>query len=137
MERRRGRKEDEVRARGFTLTELIIGLTLLLLVAMLTFPLYSKHASLRRQREAKTQLAIIQQAEEQYWLLHGIYTSDPARLAGWKDRSGRYTFTILEATPTTFKAQATGNIDLDATLDVWVVDELGSLINTICDVGLK
>ena len=88
MERRRGRKEDEVRARGFTLTELIIGLTLLLLVAMLTFPLYSKHASLRRQREAKTQLAIIQQAEEQYWLLHGTYTSDPARLAGWKDRSG-------------------------------------------------
>ncbi len=137
MKHHTNRRGGNVHTRGFTLTELIIGLTVLLLLVTLTAPLYLKHASLRSQREAKTQLTLIAQAEEEYHRRYGAYTIDPARLPGWKDRCGHYTFTILEATPTTFKVQATGNIDLDATLDVWVVDELGNLINTICDVGLK
>ena len=126
-----------MKEKGFTLTELVIALAVFLLLVGIALPIYSRHTCLRRQQDAKVQLSAIVEAQQSYRLGHGTYTCDAANLPGWKEKRGRYTFRLLEATPTSFKAEAIGNIDIDQTIDVWTVDEIGNLINAICDIGLK
>lgn len=45
----------------------------------------------------------------------------------------RYAYAMVAAA-NTFTCTATGNIDDDATIDTWVVDESGVITNTINDV---
>ena len=47
--------------------------------------------------------------------------------------SARYTYTIA-ADQMTFRCTATSNIDDDATIDTWTIDDSGALLNTIDDV---
>jgi type II secretory pathway pseudopilin PulG len=47
--------------------------------------------------------------------------------------TSKYTFTIAGAADW-FIVTATGNIDDDATIDTWTINEQGTLINTISDV---
>ncbi|MFQ6008389.1 MAG: hypothetical protein ACE5K8_05480, partial [Candidatus Zixiibacteriota bacterium] len=46
--------------------------------------------------------------------------------------NARYTYTIVGGA-NAFTATATGNIDDDPTIDTWVIDETGTLVNTIND----
>jgi len=41
---------------------------------------------------------------------------------------------LTGASASTFSASATGNIDTDATSDVWTIDQDGNLLNTTNDV---
>jgi type II secretory pathway pseudopilin PulG len=47
--------------------------------------------------------------------------------------TSQYTFTIAGAADW-FIVTATGNIDDDATIDTWTIDDQGTLINTVNDV---
>jgi prepilin-type N-terminal cleavage/methylation domain-containing protein len=128
---------EPMKEKGFTLTELVIALAVFLLLVGIALPIYSRHTCLRRQQDAKVQLSAIVEAQQLYRLRYGTYSCDTASLPGWKEKQGRYTFRLLNATPTSFKAEAIGNIDIDQTLDIWTVDEIGNLINIVCDIGLK
>jgi prepilin-type N-terminal cleavage/methylation domain-containing protein len=122
------------RKNGFTLIEMLITIAVMGVIVAIALPQYSKYVAKSRQQDAKAQLMAVQQAQEIYKLQYGTYTTITANLSGWKAISGRYTFAVTAAAATTFSASATGNIDGDATSDVWTMDQDGSLLNTSNDV---
>lgn len=119
---------------GFTLIELLITIAVMGIIVMIALPQYSKYVAKSRQQDAKAQLMAVRQAQEIYKVQYGTYTTATANLSGWKGTSGKYTFAVTAATATTFSASATGNIDGDATDDVWTIDQDGNLLNTTNDV---
>jgi prepilin-type N-terminal cleavage/methylation domain-containing protein len=122
------------RQNGFTLIEMLVTIAVMSLIVVIALPQYSRYVAKARQPDAQGQLMAIRQAQEIYKLQYGTYTSATAGLSGWQNTVGRYTFTITAASATTFGASATGNIDSDATNDVWTIDQDGTLLNTTNDV---
>jgi prepilin-type N-terminal cleavage/methylation domain-containing protein len=122
------------RGGGFTLIELLITMAVAAIVMSIALPTYSRYVARARQEDARVQLTAIRQAEEMYKLQYGTYTDQAALLSGWKATSGRYAFFITGFGTIAFTAQATGNIDGDATVDVWTMDQEGNLVNTTNDV---
>jgi len=120
--------------RGFTLIELLIVVVIMGILTALALPMYSRYTASSQQATAQAQLAAIQQAQEIYKFQNGTYTNNTALLSNWLNTAGCYTFTITAATATTFTAQAQGNIDKDATLDKWTIDQNGTLTNVVNDV---
>jgi prepilin-type N-terminal cleavage/methylation domain-containing protein len=120
--------------RGFTLIELLITMAILAIVVSIALPMYTRYVARARQEDARVQLTAIRQAQEMYKLQYNTYTDQTSLLSGWKATSGRYAFSITGFSPTTFAAQADGNIDGDATHDIWTIDQEGSLNNTTDDV---
>lgn len=123
-----------MRNHGFTLAELLIVVIVVAILAGIAYPSYQRYISRARQQDARSQLMAIRQAQEIYKLQYGGYTSNTSLLSGWVDTLNRYGFSITAATATTFTAQGTGNIDGDATNDVWQIDQTGSMTNTTDDV---
>jgi len=122
--------------RGFSLIELLITLAILAIVASIAIPMYSRYVAKARQEDARVQLMAIRQAEEMYKLQYSGYTSQTNLLSGWKTKSGRYTFSITNATETNFSAKAKGNIDgstADAD-DEWTITQDTDPTNTVNDV---
>ena len=114
---------------------MLVTIAVMSAIAVIALPQYSRYVAKSRQPDAQGQLMAIRQAQEIYKLQYGTYTSATGALSGWQDTVGRYTFAITAATATTFGASATGNIDSDATLDVWTIDQDGALLNTTNDVN--
>jgi prepilin-type N-terminal cleavage/methylation domain-containing protein len=121
--------------RAFTLAELIISMAIVAIIALIALPSYNRYVANARQQDAKAQLMSIRQAQEIYRLQYGSYTDNTALLSGWVTTLNRYTFSVKTATATTFTAQGTGNIDGDATNDVWQINESGTLTNPINDIN--
>lgn len=123
-----------MRHNGFTLIELLITIAIMGALAVIALPQYSRYVAKARQQDAKAQLMAVQQAQEVYKLQYGSYTSTVSALTGWKATQGRYTFSITSATAGAFAAQASGNIDGDATNDMWTINQDGTLSNTTNDI---
>jgi type IV pilus assembly protein PilE len=123
-----------MRRGGFTLIEMLIVVVIVGFLAALAVPTYTRYTASSQQATAQAQLAAIRQAEEIYKFQYGSYTNNTALLSNWLGTSGPYTFTITAAAATTFTAQAQGNIDKDATLDQWTIDQNGTLTNVVNDV---
>lgn len=121
--------------RAFTLTELLIAMAIMAILALIAMPGYSRYVAKSRQQDARSQLMAIRQAQEIYKLQYGSYTANTALLSGWLGTLNRYTFCVTGADATTFTARATGNIDGDATNDVWQMDQSGTMTNTTDDVN--
>ena len=119
---------------GFTLIELLVVVVIMGLLTAAALPIYSRNVAKARQADAKAQLAAIQQGQEIYKFQYGTYTTNTALLSNWLNTVNRYTFTIPAATAAAFTAQAQGNIDSDATLDQWTIDQNGTLTNVVNDV---
>lgn len=120
------------RFHGFSLMEVMIVVVIIGILAALAYPNLEKYLKRARQTEAKTNLSAIYTAQKIYFSLHQSYADDINEL----DLSlahGLYTYT-MEASTSTFKAQAEGNIDDDAALDTWTIDQDKNLFNTIDDV---
>ena len=132
---------------GFSLIELLLVLIVISILAAITIPGYSREVAKARQADAQRQLMVVAQAQEIYRFQNGSYATnaETAALApyGWVNTYGDYTFTIISAgtavvngvTVPVFTAQAKGNIDSDATLDTWTIDQNSNLQNTVNDVN--
>jgi type IV pilus assembly protein PilE len=128
-------RDMKMRDKGFTLIELLISLVIIGLLAAIAVPSYTRYTAKSRQSDAQAQLAAVRQAEEIYKFQYGSYTTTTGSLSGWLGTKGYYTFSVIAANATTFTARASGNIDQDTTVDVWTMDQDGTLTNVTNDVN--
>ena len=110
------------RFHGFSLMEVMIVVVIIGTLAALAYPNLEKYLKRARQTEAKTNLSAIYTAQKIYYTLHQSYADDINEL-DLSLAQGLYTYTIQEASTSTFKAQAEGNIDDDDALDIWTIDQ--------------
>ena len=117
------------RFHGFSLMEVMIVVVIIGILAALAYPNLEKYLKRARQTEAKTNLSAIYTAQKIYFTLHQSYADDINKLDLSLAQGDPYTFTIQEASTSTFKAQAEGNIDDDEALDIWTIEQNKILFN--------
>ena len=116
------------RFNGFSLMEVMIVVVIIGILAALAYPNLEKYLKRARQTEAKTNISAIYTAQKIYFTLHQSYTKDINEL-DLSLAQGLYTYTIQDASTSTFKAQAEGNIDDDEALDIWTIEQNKILFN--------
>ena len=122
------------KAKGFTLIELMIVVAIIGILAAIAIPNFLRYQAKTKQSEAKTNLSSIFTTQIAYFGEEDTFADALGNL-GWEpEGQARYSYSMTAATRTTFTAQATGNIDTDATIDTWTIDEQKDLQNTTNDV---
>lgn len=146
-------KERIRNQQGFSLTELMIVVAIIGILAAIAIPRFMSFQARAKQSEAKANLVHIHTAEMAYFAENNGYVDDFNAIGfGITGSSQRYYYELGNASsgtlpagctastldyvsPTGFKAVATGNIDGDATCDVWTIDENKTLVNVVNDVS--
>ena len=121
------------RFHGFSLMEVMIVVVIIGIHAALAYPNLEKYLKGALQTEAKTNLSAIYTAQKIYFTLNQSYADDINKLNLSLVQGDPYIYT-MEASTSTFKAQAEGNIDDNDALDIWTIDQYKNLLNTIDDV---
>ena len=106
--------------RGVTLTELMIVVVILSILAAVAYPNYRQFAARAKRNEAKACLLQIATLQERFYLSNNTYTTDLTNLgflvaANAVSDSGSYVCNVLGADANTFNAVATyQNADAEA-----------------------
>jgi len=140
------RQPRRINNHGFTLIELMIVVVIIGILASMALPRFMMAATKAKQSEAKGLLKQIYTMQEAYfglsdsYCLNGAIASSAAPIAYARIHvevmlPARYLYTMA-STRITFTCMATGNIDDDATIDTWTIDQTGTLINTIDDARM-
>ncbi|MBD3232606.1 MAG: prepilin-type N-terminal cleavage/methylation domain-containing protein [candidate division Zixibacteria bacterium] len=138
--------------RGFTLTELMIAVVIIGVLAVLAIGRFSAVATSAKQAEVKgilKQIYVLERAYlqeyEGYWPSDGSTITADSSLANRDNfnmlslsveimATARYSY-ALTGNPTTFTVVATATgLDDDATQDIWQIDQTGSLVCLSDDV---
>jgi type IV pilus assembly protein PilA len=105
------------------------------ILAALAYPSLEGYLQRTRQTEARTNLSALYTAQKIYFATNRTYASSLSDLDVQFETGGDvvYSYT-LTATATSFVATATGNLDDDAALDTWTIDQDKTLTNTVNDL---
>ena len=126
--------------RGFTLIELMIVVVIIGILATLAIPRFMRSTTKTKQSEAKLilkQIYVNERAYRQQSLINSYFIpGGPASSANpnalnsiWIEiqTNAAYTYTVVGGA-NAFTATATANIDDDATIDTWTIDNNGLLL---------
>jgi type IV pilus assembly protein PilA len=121
------------KSKGFTLIELMIVVAIIGILAAIAIPNFLRYQAKTKQSEAKTNLSAIFTSQVSYFGEEDTYGT--VATIGWAPEGGtRYVYSVTAHGATSFLANASGNIDTDATMDVWTINQLKDLVNTTNDV---
>ena len=123
------------RCSGFSLIEVMIVVVIIGILAALAYPTLEGYLQRTRQTEARTNLSALYTAQKIYFATNRTYADSFDDLDVQFETGGDvvYSYT-LTATATSFVATATGNLDDDAALDTWTIDQDKTLTNTVNDL---
>jgi hypothetical protein len=110
--------------KGTVVAALAIGLAVPMcgVGSAIAIPSFVGYGCKSKQSEAKANLKALWVAEESWKGEHGSYSRDTNAM-GFAPGGGRYELHVLEAGPSTFRAEARGLHDMDG--DLWSVDQAG------------
>jgi len=129
---------------GFTLVEVMIVVVIVAVLSAMAIPRYMRSATKAKQSEARTILKQIYTMQQAYYAEHLSYcldgvTANAANSSAYSPLmieimpSARYTYVISLNGVDHFTCTATANLDDDATIDTWVIDDTGVLVKVIDD----
>lgn len=136
--------------RGFTLIEILVVVAILGVLVMVAYPAYSNYIKKGRQAGAHTLLEAGRLAMETFYGRNGAYppsSSAVKDLPGYDPRSvnntdpqARYRICIVNSAPTSFMLKAKCDPAFgcnvgDDEVDVWTINEQGSIKNLDTDPG--
>jgi len=124
-----------MKTNGFSLMELLIALVIIAIIAGVAYPKYQKLVTRSRQTEVKNILKAIQLGQDLYHTTHLKYASNLAELDVEIPSNVVYQYTLVTNDQADeFEVTAKANIDGDAAIDQWTINQLNQLANTINDV---
>lgn len=120
---------------GLSLMEVMVTLVIVAVIAGVAYPRYQKMITRSKQTEAKTVLQAIVMGQDLFKTTNQVYTSSLEALDVEIPASAKYTYSMtIDEAGSSFVAKAAANIDSDAAVDEWQIDQNNQLINTVNDV---
>ena len=121
--------------RGFSLLEVMIVVVIIGILATLAYPSLEAYLQRAKQTEAKVSLSAIYTAQKIYFATNQTYADTLSKLDVQLESGGSARHAItLTGDSTSFTATAKGNLDDDAVLDIWTIDQNKTLQNTVNDI---
>ena len=123
-------------SRGFSLLEVVMIVVVIIgILATLAYPSLEGYLQRSKQTEAKVGLSAVYTAQKIYFAINQTYADSLSNLDVQLETGGssRYSIT-LTGSSSSFTATAKGNLDDDAVLDIWTIDQNKTLQNTVSDI---
>ncbi len=126
---------------GFSLTELMVVLVIIGILALLAIPRFTNVATKAKATEAKTMLKQVHTLQSSYHFEYDVY-SDNLLVIGFEQvalvpdgGTARYLINVEAAAPSSYIVTATSVIDFDkdGVFNVWQVDQTGRILERTPD----